>query len=270
MTTTTMARTGPPATMAAESVDSVLATALRLCRVELRLLLREPMVAFGMVGFPIVTVLVLAGVFGDVPDPDFGGVAPSDHYLAGYVAVVLGALGLITIPVHIATHREHGVLRRFRAAGVSARAMVLSELALGAVVGTVSVVVVLGTGTLVYGFSAPADPAAVAGWYLLGLLCFICIGGALGMLMPSGRAASAVGNMVYIPMFMLGGGGPPRSVMTPAMEAIANVLPLTHIAGGLRAGWLGSTDDPHLPWWPLAVAAVAALFAVRGARRAED
>ena len=55
------------------------------------------------IGFPLVTVLVLAGVFGQVPDPEFGGVAPDDHYLAGYIGVVLGALGLITLPVHIAT-----------------------------------------------------------------------------------------------------------------------------------------------------------------------
>ena len=63
------------------------------------------MVAVGLIGFPLVTVLVLAGVFGQVPDPEFGGVAPDDHYLAGYIGVVLAALGLITLPVHIATAR---------------------------------------------------------------------------------------------------------------------------------------------------------------------
>ena len=70
---------------------------------------REPMVAVGLIGFPLATVLVLAGVFGQVPDPEFGGVAPDDHYLAGYIGVVLAALGLITLPVHIATARELGV-----------------------------------------------------------------------------------------------------------------------------------------------------------------
>ena len=48
------------------------------------------MVAVGLIGFPLATVLVLAGVFGQVPDPEFGGVAPDDHYLAGYIGVVLG------------------------------------------------------------------------------------------------------------------------------------------------------------------------------------
>ena len=90
---------------------SGVATALRLTTTNLRLMAREPMVAVGLIGFPLATVLVLAGVFGQVPDPDFGGVAPDQHYLAGYIGVVIAALGLITLPVHIATARELGVTR---------------------------------------------------------------------------------------------------------------------------------------------------------------
>ena len=148
--------------------------------------LREPMVAVGLIGFPLATVLVLAGVFGQGPDPEFGGVAPSDHYLAGYIGVVLAALGLITIPVHLATQRELGVLRRFRASGVSAGVLVASEIALGVVLGTVAVAVVLAGGAAVYGLQMPVDPLGVVGWYVAGLVCFIAIGVALGSLVPTG------------------------------------------------------------------------------------
>ncbi len=242
-------------------------TALRLAVLDLRLVCREPMVAVGLIGFPLATVLVLAGVFGQTPDPDFGGVAPDDHYIAGYVGVVLGALGLITLPVHIATNRELGVLRRFRASGVSAKALVSSEVILGAVLGTISVAVVLAAGVAVYGVQAPEDPLGVLGWYLAGLACFIAIGGALGSLLPTGRSANALGNLVFVPMFLLGGGGPPRDVMTDVMRSISDVLPLTHVIGGLRQAWLGQTDDPHTLWWPLLVAGVAVAVSLRSARR---
>lgn len=242
-------------------------TTLRLTAAELRLLFREPMVAVSLIGFPLVTVLVLAGVFGQGPDPDFGGVAPSDHYLAGYVGVVLAALGLITIPVHLATHRELGVLRRFRSSGLSAGVLVATELALGLVLGTVAVTVVLVAGAAIYGLRAPADPFAVIGWYFAGMACFTAIGVALGSIVPSGRSANALGNLVFVPMFLLGGGGPPRAVMTSGMRTVSDVLPLSHLVGGLRLAWLGTTDDPHALWWPLAVAALAVLVAVRAARR---
>jgi ABC-2 type transport system permease protein len=242
-------------------------TTLRLTAVELRLLFREPMVAVGLIGFPLATVLVLAGVFGQAPDPEFAGVAPSDHYLAGYIGVVLAAMGLITLPVHMASHRQLGVLRRFRSSGLSAGVLVATEILLGVVLGTVGVVVVLAAGTAIYGLRAPADPLGVVGWYLAGLACFIAIGVALGSLLPSGRSANALGNLVFVPMLLLGGGGPPRDVMTSAMHTLSDVLPLSHIVGGLRQAWLGTTDDPHALWWPLLVAAFAVGTAVLAARR---
>ncbi len=244
-----------------------LRTALRLTAMELKLLLREPMVTVGLLGFPLATVLVLAGVFGQAPDPDFAGVAPDDHYVAGYIGVVIAAMGLITLPVHVATHRELGVLRRFRASGMSAGVLIASEIALGVVLGTVAVLVVLAAGTAVYGLAPPVHPMGVLGWYVVGLACFIAIGGALGSMLPTGRSATALGNLLFVPMFLLGGGGPPRAVMTGAMRMLSNVLPLSHVVGGLRHAWLGTTDDPHTLWWPVLVAAVAVLAAVRIERR---
>ena len=84
--------------------------------------------------------------------------------------------------------------------------------------------------------------------------------------MPSSRAANAIGNLVFVPMFLLGGGGPPRDVMTGPMQALSDVLPLSHIVGGLRHSWLGATDDRAL-WWTVLVTVIAIAFAVRTARR---
>jgi len=240
---------------------------VRLALLELRLLVREPMVMVSLIGFPLATVLVLAGVFGQAPDPDFGGVRPDDHYIAGYIGVVLAALGLLTLPVHLANHRERGVLRRYRAAGVSGRTIVASNVILGVVLSIVSASVVVIAGAAVYRLQAPEDPLTVMVAIAVGLVCFISIGVALGSVMPTSRAANAVGNLIFVPAFLLGGGGPPTAVMTGPMQTISEALPLTHVIGGIRQGWFGETDDPHQLWWPLVVAAVSITVALRGARR---
>jgi ABC-2 type transport system permease protein len=241
-------------------------TVALLTRMELRLLWREPGVLVGLIAFPAVTVLVLAGVFGSTPDPDFGGVAPSEHYVIGYLGVVLASMGLTTLPSSIAEHRERGVLRRYRASGVGAGTLVASFIALGAVLGTVASAVMLAVGAAVYDVPVPDDIVGVIAWFLAGLACFIAIGGALGVLMPSSRAASAFGNLVFVPMFLLGGGGPPREVMTGPMQAVSDVMPLSHLVGGLRLSWLGATDDPHVLLWPALVAVTTTALAVRAAR----
>ena len=244
-----------------------LRTTARLTALDLRLLIREPGVIVGLLAFPAVTVLILAGVFGSVPDPEFAGVRPNEHYVIGYMGVVIAQMGLVTLPAHIATHRELGVLRRYRASGVGAGAMVASQAAVGAILGAVGALVVLVVGGAVYGVPAPDDPLMVVGWLAAGLVCFVAIGLALGTLMPSSRAANAFGNLVFIPMFLLCGGGPPRDVMTGPMQTISDVLPLSHVIGGLRMSWLGATDDPQALWWPVVVATMAVLLAVRVARR---
>lgn len=58
--------------------------------------------------FPVVTMLVLGGVFDD-NDPAFEGALPSDYYVAAHFGVVIAAVGLIMLPVHIASYRETGV-----------------------------------------------------------------------------------------------------------------------------------------------------------------
>jgi ABC-2 type transport system permease protein len=224
-------------------------------------------VLVALIGFPAVTVLVIAGVFGSTPDPEFGGAVPSEHYVVGYLGVVLAAMGLITLPAMIAERRERGVLRRYTASGVTGGVLVGSHATVGAIIGTAASALVLLVGGLVYGVPVPEDIVGTIAWFLAGLACFIAIGGALGVLMPSARAAGAIGNLLFVPMFLLGGGGPPRDVMTGLMQTISEVLPLTHLVGGMRESWLGSTDDPHVLAWPVLVAVVVTVLAARAARR---
>src|SRR5690606_25541362 len=127
--------------------------------------------------------------------------------------------------------------------------------------------VVLAVGGTVYSLPSPDDAVAAMGWGLAGLGCFVALGVALGTLLPGSRAANAVGNLLFVPMFLLGGGGPPREVMTGAMQAVSDVLPLSHVIGGLRQAWLGATDDPTALWWTLLVTAAVVALAVGAARR---
>jgi ABC-2 type transport system permease protein len=221
----------------------------------------------GLIGFPAITVLVLARVFGSAPDPDFAGVRPSQHYIVGYIGVVLAYIGIVALPVLVASRREAGVVRRYRASGVSAGSLLTAQAIVGAVLGVAASATVVVVGGAVYGISAPLHPFAVGLWVAAGLACFVAIGIALGTLVPNSRTANAIGNLLFVPMFLLGGGGPPRAVMTDPMRAISDALPLSHIIGGLRESWLGATHDPRALWWTVLVALVTVAFAVRSSRR---
>ena len=218
----------------------------RLLISELRLLLREPLVLAFVFAFPVITVLVLGGVF-DEHDASFEGALPSDFYIAAYFGVVIAAVGLIMLPVHIASYREAGVLRRFDAAGFPRWAFPVSQIVMGALFIAVGAVILLTTAALAYGLPAVEDvPRTTAGIAVCSLM-FISIGVLLGMLLPNARAAQAVGLLLFLPMFLLAGGGPPPDAMSPLMNDIATALPLTHVVRAIQEPWLGlGTGTDHL------------------------
>jgi ABC-2 type transport system permease protein len=210
---------------------------LRLAATELKLFVREPMVLTFVFAFPVLTVLILGGVF-DEDDPNFEGALPSDYYVAAYIGVVIAAIGLVMLPVHLASYRERGVLRRFDVSRYPRWALPAAWIIVAMVVTIVAVAVLLVTGQLVYGLPEPDDVLGVVIGTLLGAFAFISIGIALGMALPSARSAQGLGMLLFFPFFLLGGAGPPPDAMGDPMSSIANVVPLTHVIRSIQEPWL--------------------------------
>jgi ABC-2 type transport system permease protein len=218
----------------------------RLLSSELRLLLREPLVLAFVIAFPVITVLVLGGVFDD-DDEAFEGALPSDYYIAAYFGVVIAAVGLIMLPVHIASYRETGVLRRFDAAGFPRWSFPASQLIMGAVFIAIGAVFLLATAAVAYGLPGIEDTGRTMVGIVAGSLAFISIGVLLGTLLPNARSAQGAGMLLFLPMFLLAGGGPPPGVMSPVMNDVATGLPLTHVVRAIQEPWLGiGTGTDHL------------------------
>jgi ABC-2 type transport system permease protein len=232
---------------------------IRLAVSELKLFVREPMVLTFVFAFPVLTVLILGGVFDD-DDPNFEGVLPSDYYVAAYIGVVIAAIGLVMLPVHLATYRERGILRRFDVSRYPRWALPAAWILVAIVITAVAVTVLLVTGHLVYGLPTPDNLVGVAVGTLLGAFTFISIGIAVGLVMPSARSAQGLGMLLFFPFFLLGGAGPPPDAMGEPMSSIANVVPLTHVVRSIQEPWL----DLGSPSGHLAVLAALAVVATTG------
>ena len=211
----------------------------RLVRTELKLMTRDPLVLTFVFAFPVVTMLIIGGAFGTHPDPAFGGVNPAHWYVASYLTVVIAATGLVMLPVHLASYRERGVLRRFAAAGFPRWSFAIAQLVVGLVVIAVACALLLAVAAPVYGIPAVHDGWRVAVAVPLGAIAFVGIGVLLGSLLPSARAAQAVGLLLFFPSFLLGAGGPPPHVMGSVVKQVAGPLPLTLLTNAVRAPWLG-------------------------------
>lgn len=236
----------------------------KMAWIELKLFLREPLTVVFALALPLITLFVLGGVFGNSPDPDFyKGHGPVDYYTPAYIGLVLAAIGVVSIPAHMAGNRERGVLRRYRASSVPAGAVVGAEILVSLVIALVSGVVLVICALLVYGAQAPVAVALVVPAFLLSGLMFAALGVMLGVLIPTARAAQAAGMLLWFIMLFLGGAGPPPEVLTGALGVLRHFVPLTYAVGLIQGPWLGGGWS-----WPDAgvVAAFGAAAALVTAR----
>jgi ABC-2 type transport system permease protein len=217
-------------------------TLAKLAWIEVKLFAREPVAVVFAFAFPLVVLLVLAGVFGE-PDTALGGFSGIDYYVPGYLAVVIASVGLIGLPVHLASLRERGVLRRLRASSVSMTSVLAAQTAVHVAMAALGGAVLLATASLVYDVHAPSSVAGAALGFAVGALSFVALGLLLGSLAPTARAAQAIGLVLFFPMWLLSGAGPPRGVMTEAMRQLSDVLPLTRVVTAIQEPWLGTGSN---------------------------
>jgi ABC-2 type transport system permease protein len=214
-------------------------TLAKLTWVEMKLFSREPITMVFSLAFPLVMLLVLAAVFGNEAQSEFRDAIPVDYYVPGYLAVVIASIGLIGLPVHLAAYRERGILRRLRASSVSPWSLFAAQVTVSFVTAAVGSVLLVVAAVLMYDAQLPESPARLLLAFLVSTLSFLGLGFLLGTLLATARAAQAAGLLLFLPMWLLSGAGPPREVMGGAMGVISDALPLTYVVTALQDAWLG-------------------------------
>lgn len=213
---------------------------------ELRLFLRDPMATVIALVFPFAMLLLLAAVFGNSPPGEeengmvvFRGVSGDDYYVAASVGVVGAAIGLLVMPVALAGYRERGVLRRYRASGLTTRALFGAHVLVGLVVCLAGTVFMIIASTLIYSTMLPEDALGVTVAIVLSVACFMSIGFLLSGLIPTARAGQAVGLLLFFTLWMISGSAPPLAVLPEAVREVTRFQPLSHVVVAIQDPWFG-------------------------------
>jgi ABC-2 type transport system permease protein len=238
--------------------------------IELKLFLREPMTVVFTLALPPLVLYVLAEVFGNTPDPQgvvYRGVGAITYYVPAYVALVGASLGLIGLPVHLASYRERGVLRRFRAARVPVGALLTSQLVVLVAGMVAGAALLLSLARLLYDITWPVSWLGVGFAALVGITAFAAVGALLGAALPTARSAQGIGILLWFVMMMVSGAGPPPEVLSTALNRVGDALPLRHLVIAIQDPWLGEGVNWAQTAILVAVTAVAGGLAALFLRR---
>lgn len=231
----------------------------RMSWLELKLFLREPLTALFALVLPLLVLFVMGGVFGNEAEVDvYRGVGAMNYYVPAYVALVTASVGLISLPAHIAGNRERGVLKRYHASSMPTGTVVGSQVVVTFIISTVSAAVLVAVAMPLHDVVNPDSILLVLAGFALAALAFSAFGVLLGAVIPTARAAQALGVMLWFLMLMVGGAGPPPEVLSGAMGTVGDFTPLRHAVRAMQYGWLSLEAG-----WSWAI--VAAIFVVSSA-----
>lgn len=221
---------------------------LAMTRAEFRLFRREPLSIVFVLAFPLMMMLLLSAVFGndqaEAQEIENGmlvwrGVTPTNYYTAASVAVVVAALGLMTVPINLSGYRERGILRRLRASSVSVWVLMSAQLT-SAFVTFAAGAVVMGTiAWVVSDAMLPKDAVGVVVALLFGTASFGAVGLLLAAVLRSSRSAQGIGLMLFFSVWLISGTGPPRAVLPSGLRDLGGVLPLAPLVTAVQDPWFG-------------------------------
>jgi ABC-2 type transport system permease protein len=237
----------------------------RLALIEVRLLFREPLVLVVTLMFPVLLMMLLLASFSE-DDQMYAGMPPTAFYVTSYVGASVAAMGFLGMPTHLASYRATGVLRRFRADGVPAGAILLAQVAVMAVLAAIGAGVMLTLAYTGFELAAPASVPGVVVAFTVGRLAVTGVGVLGGVLLPNPRAAQGVVLLLFFGTFFLAGGGPPDELLPGWLSDTAGLTPTGLLIRAIRAPW----NSGELNWGVMAglVLLAGAGFAVAARRLA--
>jgi ABC-2 type transport system permease protein len=219
----------------------------KLTWIEIKIFLREPLGAFGTIGFPVLFFLVLGRVAS--PKVATTSLAASSFIrvglpvLASVLIAISSVLSLVTI---ISIYREGGILKRLRATPLRPQtiltAHVIVKLMLTAA--TLALMVLAGKRYYPVGVQVPFFSFTMA--LLISTWSILSIGFLIASIVPTARFAQPIGAIILYPMIGLSGLFVPVESLPPALHAVARALPLTYAVSLLQGIWSGDAWLAHV------------------------
>jgi ABC-2 type transport system permease protein len=188
--------------------------------------------------FPPMLFLLLGAVYTGKID----GVPAVDRLLVGMMGYGCANTALAGLAIMLVVRRENGLLKRVRATPLPAATYLTAVLVSTLIVFLLQMAVTVALGVTLYGARGAESWVALLPVLLLGAAAFAALGIGLAALIRSDEGASAVVNLVVLPMAFLSGSFGPTRDYPQVLRAVADVLPLTYLIRLVQAAYLHGTS----------------------------
>lgn len=227
---------------------------------EWKLLLREFVVIFFALIFPVAMLLMFGSMYGNEPNELFDGKGSVDVLISGYTNMIIAVSGLMSLPLTLAQYREQKILKRFKVTPLKPLQILLSQFIVNLLLTVLGMAILVVVGVIVFDLRFYGNVFEAILAFLLIVLSVFSIGLLIASVSKNTRMANAIAYIVYFPMLFLSGATMPLEIMPTSLQNISKGLPLTYGVNLLKGVWLGD----HLYEFPLELGVLAGITLLFG------
>jgi ABC-2 type transport system permease protein len=219
----------------------------KLTWIEIKIFLREPLGAFGTIGFPVLIFLVAGRIAGRRASP--ANLAASSFIRVGlpvFAALLITISAVLSLVTIISIYREGGILKRLRATPLRPQTILTAHVLVKLLLSAITLVLLLLAGKRYYPVGADVPLFSFAVALLFSTFSILSIGFVIASIVPTARFAQPIGAIILYPMIGFSGLFTPIESFPPALHALARSLPLTYAVSLLQGIWNGDRWSAHL------------------------
>jgi len=219
----------------------------KLTWIEIKVFMREPLGAFGTIGFPVLVFLIVGRAAGrNVAAPTLAAssfLRVGLPVLASLLIAVSSVLSLVTI---ISIYREGGILKRLRATPLRPQTILSAQVIVKLILTASTLALMVLAGKRYYPISVHVPLFGFTIALLISTLSILSIGFLIDSIVPTARFAQPIGAAILYPMIAVSGLFTPVNSMPPVLQAVARVLPMTYAVSLMEGIWKGDAWSAHM------------------------
>ena len=219
---------------------------LKLTWLEIKIFLREPLGAAGTILIPVLIFVGLGRFAGS--GRRAASLAESSMVrvdLPVFAAILIAISGVLSLVTIISIYREGGILKRLRATPLRPQAILTAHVLVKLLLTVVTLILMVLAGKRYYPVNVDVPVISFTIALLVSTASILSIGFVIASIVPTARFAQPVGALVLYPMLGFSGLFVPVAALSPGLQTVARVLPLTYAVSLLQGIWKGEAWSAH-------------------------
>jgi ABC-2 type transport system permease protein len=234
----------------------------RLLATELKLSVREPLLLFWGLAFPVGLLIVLGIAGPKKPQHSLGDVKLIVAYTPVVMVFTLTILALSALPAALASYRDKGYLRRLSTTPIGAVRLLAAQIIINFALAAGAVILIALVSHFAFSVALPRQFGGFLLALLLAMGAMLSLGTLIAAVAPSQRIAAAAGSLLFFPLMFFAGLWVPQAEMGAGLRNISHYTPLgaavPAVQNAIAGHWPGTVHLLVLAAYAVVLCALAA------------